>query len=295
MPQLEKVKSNQIVWIEPNHRNDPPLHIANRGERFSTVTGVTWLNEYFFIASHRNGLAIAVFDIRSAEKPLIVKKIQHLSDDVASYQLDDTTWEVIVSGCWEVSYTKYILSLSQTPEIKLIEIRDSIDKTFCHGVDYDVDGNHLLSYHVGLNPRIEYRRKSWKLPKPWGARDTCFNPMTNELFSLAVSKVPQLKTYNDTNCSIFKFNNQSDTWDLFLSINNMHADACCIYGDRIWLNNQYSDQVAGYCLHKVRDTVIIKSKLLSFPHGLSVSKNGVMAITNYGNSSIIIVDISRIH
>jgi hypothetical protein len=294
MDQINRIKSKQIVWIEPNHRNDPPLHVANRGQRFSTVTGVTWLNQHIFLAAHRNGLAIAAYDIRSAEKPLILKKIKHLSDDIAAYQLDEKTWEIIVSGCWEVSYTKYLLSLSPTPEIKLFEVRHSMDKTFCHGVDYDDAGNHILSYHTGLNPRIEYLRKSWKLPKPWGARDTCFDPITKELFALSVSTVPKLTTYNETKCSIWKFNNASDTWELFLLIGNMHADALCIYGDRIWLNDQYSDQVAGYCLKKTKNTVYIKSKLLSFPHGISVSNKGVLAITNYGNSSIVMVDISEI-
>jgi len=80
---MTNIQLKIIQWKEPNHRNDPPLHIAKSGERFSTVTGVSWLDDFRFVAAHRNGLAIAVFDIRLSEPLLKVQSIKHFSDALA--------------------------------------------------------------------------------------------------------------------------------------------------------------------------------------------------------------------
>jgi hypothetical protein len=287
-------KIKQITWSEDNSRNDAPLHIANRGERYSTVTGVTWLNDKFFVAVHRNGLAIALFALNSPEKPLLIKKIKHLSDDIASYQINENTWELIVSGCWELSYTKYTLTLSKDHQIKLLEVRYHRDKTFCHGVDYDIHGDPFFSYSTGQNPRIEFKHSQWKLPGTWGPRDTCFSSETGNLYAIAVSEDPKRKSYNTTASSIWQFNKLQSKWLLFQEIKDTHTDACCIYKNRIWLGDQKSDRVLGFCLDKKQEAVILKSKLFNFPHGLAISKQGIMAVTNYGNTSITLIDISEI-
>lgn len=287
-------KIKQIIWNEDNPRNDDPLHIANRGARYSTVTGVTWLNDQLFVAAHRNGLGIALFDLNSPEKPLLVKKIKHLSDDIASYQINETSWELIVSGCWEFSYTKYILTLSEDPQIRLLEVRYHKDKTFCHGVDYDIHGDPILSYSTGHNPRVEFKHTQWLLPGTWGARDTCLSPETGNLYAIAVSEDPKKQSYKTTASSIWQFDQVRNEWFLFKEIKDTHTDACCIYNNRIWLGDQKSDRVLGFCLDKKQDAIILKSKLFNFPHGLAVSKQGIMAVTNYGTSSISLIDVSEI-
>jgi hypothetical protein len=74
----------------------------------------------------------------------------------------------------------------------------------------------------------------------------------------------------------------------------MHSDACQIFQNRIWLPDQNSDRVVGYCLDNTKPAVSIKADCFDFPHGLGISPNGILAVTNYGGSSIALMNISQI-
>lgn len=84
------MKITVIPWKEPNRANTPPLHIASRGERFSTLTVLWWIDKFRFVVNHRNRLRLALFDIR-VEGPIAVTPIPHLTDAIAAIQLDKNT------------------------------------------------------------------------------------------------------------------------------------------------------------------------------------------------------------
>jgi hypothetical protein len=288
------MKTRIIEWAEPNPRNDPTLHIADRGARHSTVTGVTWLNNSLFVAAHRNGMKIAMFDVRES-LPLIKSfGVPHLSDSVASKKIDENTWEIILSGCWECALTKYLLQINPKPEFKLIGIKKHIDKSFCHGVGYDSNSKPILSYHTGQDPRIESKNHTWRLPAPYGARHVCLHPDNGQLYAIAVSQNPKRLSYESTQTAIFAHDKLSNNFKLIYKLKNVHADACKIFKNRLWINDQKSDRVIGIHLEDKNSTIELKGKCFSFPHGLDVSNKGILAVTNYGSTSIALLDLAEL-
>jgi len=159
-----------IIWKEPNRKNLSPLHIANRGARNSTVTGVAWIDEYRLVANHRDGMRVALFDVRKGESPLAVADLPNLNDDVAVWSLGDGSWEVVISDCWHGLYTKLRLTLEPEPVFERLTTQWNNRKTFSHGVNYDSQGQLWLALMTGMDPRIEIDGGGgvWRLPRPWG-------------------------------------------------------------------------------------------------------------------------------
>jgi hypothetical protein len=291
---MNNIPLKVIKWVEPNHRNDPPLHIAKSGERYSTVTGITWLDNYMFVAAHRNGLAIAVFDIRLTQPLLQVKAIKHFSDTIASKKINENTWEIIVSGCYECAFSNYVLTINQSVEFKLLSVKKHQDVSFSHGANYDHEGNYILSYSTGETPRIETEKKIWKLPRPWGPRDVCLNPDTNEMFCVAVSAQPKRVSYHQSQVSVWSYIKILDEWKMILKINNAHSDSCRFYKNRLFLPDQVNHQILVFNLQEKTKPLVLKSKFFDFIHGLDISDSGILAITSYGQSSIILLNIDEL-
>jgi hypothetical protein len=288
------MKVTRIIWKESNRAKSLPLHIASSGERYSTLTGVWWIDEFRFLVNHRDGLRLALFDIRRGAQPLAVASIPHLTDDIAAKMLGVDLWEIAVSGCWDVEYSIYHLSTVDEVKIEFISTQTQKDKTFCHGVAYDEIGNLCLAYHTGINPRIEIGNKTWVIPKPWGVRDVCYDAISQHYYAVAVSANPQRSAYAKTATSIWIYHSESDEWKMIKMINDMHSDACQVYQGRLWLPDQKGDRVLGVTLSKEKEPVVIKGKCFDFPHGLSISKKGILAVTNYGSSDVVMMDISEL-
>ncbi|HMM58240.1 MAG TPA: hypothetical protein PKD77_11730 [Rudaea sp.] len=282
-----------IAWNEPNRRNTPPLHIASRGERYSTLTGVWWLDENRFVANHRSGLRMALFDLREGDAPIVIAPVPHLSDDIAARDLGDGTWEIAASGCWDCAYSIHRLSTQGTPGFRPVEVKPSANRTFSHGIAYDTSGKLWLAFHTGEDPRIETRGRVWRLPPPWGARDVCFDANSGHAYAVAVSKNPTLTAYQQVATSIWHYDPAPDSWNMIDVIDNVHSDACQIYAGRIWLPDQVGDRVLGVDLSGRSPPVVIQDKSLDFPHGLGISDNGSLAIANYGNSSIALFNLNH--
>jgi len=289
------MKVSTFTWEEPNRGKAPPLHIASRSGRFSTITGVHWIDEFRFIANHRNGLRIALFDTRTGKEPLAIVPIPHLTDLITAKQLNNTTWEVAVSGCWEAIYSSYLLVISDSKvNFEFTSTKLHNDKTFCHGISYDAKGNLCLALHTGENPRIEVANKISKLPTPWGARDICDDVSNGTYYAVAVSENPSLKTYAKTSTSIWSKTAHSDHWQCIKTIDDMHTDSCQVYQNRLWLPDQKGDRILGIPLNKHKVPLVVKGDCFNFPHGLAISKKGILAVTNYGASNIVLTDISEL-
>jgi hypothetical protein len=283
-----------IKWEEPNRDQTPPLHIADRGTRYSTLTGVTWLNEFQYLVAHRSGLRMGFFDLRNKSGPIKVFDLPHLTDDIASKPVGPNKWEVTVSGCWEAISSTFYFDLNGQPEIHHKAKREHTERTFSHGVRYDHNGELCVALHTGVDPRIELSQKIYRLPQPWGARCVCFDRQNNAYLSVAVCANPNLNKYNRTSTSIWLLEESSPSWKMIFSIDDVHSDACEVYKNRIWLADQKNDKVIGLCLEKKHKPIILATRLFDFPHGLSISCTGMMAVTNYGNSSVVLFDLNEV-
>jgi hypothetical protein len=281
----------QIVWTQPNRRNDPPLHIAEKGTRLSTLTGVAWVNEHLFVVNHMSGLRLALFNIRAGNAPLLVAPIPHRSDNIAVKPLDKMRWEIAVSGCWECLYTTFHLTLGKNPQISPKLTRHHDDRSFSHGVFYDADGSLTVAVSTGVNPRILIDETAWVLPSPWGARDICQDLTDKTYYAVTNSNTPKQSAYDRAAVSIWRKRINEDRWVMWRQIEHAHADTCKIYRGYLWFTDQLNDAVIGLHLLDQASDIYVKSKLFDFSHGLDISARGQLAVTNYGSSSICITSL----
>lgn len=303
----------QIVWEEPNRRNTPPLHIAQHGERYSTVTGVWWLDDRRFLANHRSGLRLALFDLESGDEPLAICEIPHLTDTVSAKPVRPGEWEVAVSGCWDAEFSLFRLTMDPEPRMELLDTRLNRIESFCHGIGYDPAGDLWLTFHTGAEPRIEvadsYRRvrkpwakdrlwkiptsglrlRSWQLPSPWGARHVCFDA-DGTGYAVAVSANPRKESYATADTTLWTLSPGGRAWSLVHTISGAHSDACAMRDGVLWLPDQLNDRALGFDLRAGAVSEVIAHETMSFPHGLHLSPSGRIAVTHYGNSSITVFD-----
>jgi len=298
--------STLVKWEEPNRAQSPLLHIADRGARFSTLTGVTWLNDFQYLVAHRSGMRVALYDLRNAPSMLKSFPLSHLVDDITSKKIDTNTWEVAVSGCWDAIFSKYHLVLNGHPKMVHMHTQKHVDRTFSHGVRYDTRGNLLVALHTGDDARVEIGSDIFRLPaksklkrifglrEGWGARCICYDESSEKYYAVAVSENPKRREYSKTSTSIWVLDCKSSSWAEMLHIPGSHSDACEIYKDVLWLPDQKMDRVMGVPLFGNRRPIILENSGFDFPHGLSISPTGTLAVSNYGNSSIVLLDLNKV-
>ncbi len=283
--------SRVLTWIEPNRARTPPLHIASHGERYSSLTGAWWLDERRLVVNHRSGLRLALFDLDAGDAPVAVAPIPHLTDAVTARPVDTGTWDVAVSGCWACAYSVFRLTLAPAPAFRLLRSVPRRDRSFAHGVRYDLAGNLWVAYSTGARPRLEGTGRTWSLPAPWGPRETC-QAADGTVYALATLTDPKRSTYAQTAASVWRLDGQS--WTHVLTIPEAHTDAGQVWDGRLYLNDQRADDVMVVDLAAARVADRIRDASYSFPHGLGVSPAGRLAVTNYGTSTVTISDLAAV-
>ncbi|MEN9725863.1 MAG: hypothetical protein RL434_229 [Pseudomonadota bacterium] len=289
-----------LHWEEANRSDQPPLHIGEHGARYPTLTGVWWLDEYRLLVNHRSGLRLALFDLREGPRPLVTVRIPHLTDDVSAKPLHGGRWEVAVSGCWDSACSLYEFVADKRSWLPwrnprsafwLLSTHRSPDKSFCHGVAYDHKGRLWLAYNCGRRPRVEiFHGATWQLPEPWGARDVCFDD-EDTAYAVATSSTPKRHAYAPPDLSIWRLGSKHEGWEHVVTVPSAHTDACDIFRGRIWVNDQNGDRILSIDLKGQRSPVILKDDTFSFPHGVAISPTGMLAVTNYGTSTVSLIDL----
>lgn len=287
-------KLGSVTWKEPNRTGESPLHIGSRGERASTITGVAWLDDHRFVANHRDGKRVALFDLRARQNPVAMAELPNLTDSVDIRRISADAWELATSDCWAGAYSLLQLSDAAKPQFELQQTIWKNNRTFSHGATFGPDGRLWLSMNVGRQPRIEIvGGRHWQLPAPWGCRSVCFNPATGQPYALACSNNPKREAYDEVAASVWTLDAVKDEWIPLVMINKMHTDAGAFYKGRLWINDQHGDQVLGLDVSRHEKPIVIKGDFC-FPHGVAVSGTGILAVTNYGSSSITLIDLSSV-
>lgn len=284
---------NYVVWEEPNRAGTPPLHIGKSGERYSTLTGVWWLDRTTMIVAHRSGLRIAVFDIDHFDAPVWVGEVEHLTDDIAAKPLEAGAWEVAVSGCWQRIYSRFkirhIADSAAGWTMEPIDTKVSPTKDFCHGVAYDEAGRFCWSIHTGVSPRFAIGETLHTLPAPWGVRDVCEDRARGRYLAIAVSKSPKKAAYDDVATTIWYHSDRMSGWKCLCKLPGVHSDAIDVWGQHIWIPDQLGDRLLAIDAESGEIAAIYSGDCLDFPHGLGISQDGLIAVTNYGSSSVAIL------
>jgi hypothetical protein len=81
-----------------------------------------------------------------------------------------------------------------------------------------------------------------------------------------------------------------DTWH-----GNGHLDAMIEYGDQVYSANQYTDEVDVFGITS-EERIELRSSIKGFsmPHGLDIRLDGLMAVTNYEDSSLRLVELAPV-
>lgn len=272
-----------VTWTEPNRAKTPPLHIAARGARYSSLTGVWWLDDRWFVVNHRSGLRVALFDRAHLSAPVAVAAIPHLTDAVTAARVGDGQWDVAVSGCWACQYSIFRLTLDP-PTFTLRQTKAHAVKSFAHGVCYDGDGQLWVSFNTGQTPRVECGAFSWPFEAPWGPRDVAVD-RAGVVYAVATAGNPQRTPYPETAASVWRLAGLQ--WERIAHVPMAHTDAGDIYGSRIYLNDQQGDVVV---VVDIASGAVVErlASGYSFPHGLRISPSGCLAVTNYGTSQVVL-------
>jgi len=283
----------KISWNEPNRVNLPLLHISSAGQRNSSLAGVRWIDRYRFIANHNIGLRLALFDTRLDTGPVVIADTTHRTDDLDLKKVGPDLYEIVVSGCWDAAYSLFQFIDGEEPRLEYISTKKNKDRSFSHGVSYDHQGRICTTYSTGLSPRIEIEGKSWVLPRPWGARFVTFSDSARGWYAVCTSETPKQNSYKTVDSSVWVYDPEADGWIMKVKISGVHSDSCQFYNGRLWLADQVGDRIIAVDLEN-RKKMEIKGEGLTFPHGLAISKEGMLAVTNYGDSSISLMDISQL-
>lgn len=282
-----------VVWEEPNRAQTPPLHIGKSGERFSTLTGVWWLDRQTMVVAHRSGLRFGVFDTGRFDRPVFVGEVPHPTDDIAAKPLEDDAWEVAVSGCWASIYSRFTLRRTAGAPaqwaMQPLDVCRSPTRDFCHGVAYDRAGQLCWSIHTGTTPRLAIGETVHRLPAPWGVRDLCEDRDHGRYLAIAVSKNPRQQAYDDVVTSIWQLADGAPGWHCLCALPGVHSDALEVWGERIWVPDQLNDRLLALDASTGEVLAIFEGDCFDFPHGLGISPDGVIAVTNYGSSSVVLL------
>ncbi|NBO20717.1 MAG: hypothetical protein EBU97_01940, partial [Rhodobacteraceae bacterium] len=63
-----------------------------------------------------------------------------------------------------------------------------------------------------------------------------------------------------------------------------------VWGDHIWCPDQLGNRILALDANSGDVAAIYAGDCLDFPHGLGVSPDGLLAVTNYGASSVVVLD-----
>ncbi len=286
------------VWEEPNRAGTKPLHIAGSGTRYSTITGVAWLDDRYVIAAHRSGLRVGVFDTHHISIPVWTGSLDHLVDDIAAKRTSPTTFELAVSGCWENIHSRYELHMNDGDDVSFqmthVHTEANPTRDFAHGVAYDRNGELWSALHTGQDPRVITGDKTYRIPAPWGVRDCCDDPVRQRALAIAVSANPKAEAYDGVATTIWAQRYGSGRWECIGRYDNIHADCLDVTATHIWIPDQLNDRLIGIDAATSEIQRIYRGSCFDFPHGLHVSSDNKLAVSNYGSSSIAIIDLDRL-
>lgn len=286
----QKTAQHFFVWEEPNRADTPELQIGRSGGRYSTLTGLWWLDAQRFVVNHRSGLKMAVFDLTASDPMIWTDDIPYLSDDIAAKQTGPEQWEIAISGCWDTIYTRHVLDGAGGFTMSLSEDLNHPTRDFCHGVAYDAKGQLCYAIHTGVHPRFAIGDKIHHLPYPWGVRDLCHDPARGRYIAVAVSANPRREAYGGVKTALWTYPETGGKWQCLGVYDNVHSDALDVWGDHIWLPDQVANRLLGIDVKTGDLRIICTGDAFDFPHGLGISDTGQIAVTNYGSSSVAIVD-----
>ena len=278
---------SSATWIEPNRLGNPPLHIAQKGQRFATITGVSWLDDSTYIALHRNGQRIGVFDLEGSGTPVFVFEVTHQADDIAAQPSGPEAWKVAVSGCWKLSYSTFNLRRTGGGfEMQHDVSHKDASRGFSHGVSFNHLGQVCYAIQAGADPRIVIGTEIHRLPRPWGPRKVIFDHFRRRYLAVAVSTNASRKAYVGGQTTVWSAPEGEGEWRCLISVGGVHSDSIGVSEDHIWLPDQNGDRLLLLDAKTGKLQSVLASENLDFPHGLEVSADGKVAVTNYGSSSV---------
>ena len=120
------------------------------------------------------------------------------------------------------------------------------------------------------------------------------DPDRQRYLAVAVSANPKRTAYSGVKTSIWTCPEGGSKWICLAVYDNVHSDALGVWREHIWLPDQLSDRLLALNADTGAVEHIFSGDALDFPHGVAVSPTGVVTVTNYGSSSVVLADADRL-
>ncbi len=234
---------------------------------------------------------------------LLGRKIYLISFNESSYEILDSVSTTSLPDLIDYK-NNIIVTANNSPTISLYHFSDNkisfaeniiLDPIINpHGCRITDDGRILIASKSMKSPGVfEYDLKSRKCQKiisdTYCTKDISFY---NDLCVTISTKFTALSNPSDPSKSIISlYDNKNNLLDS-MPINGQ-GESIAIINDDIFITDQENDRLIHCKIHDKKIVFIKNTSSLSFPHGIC-SFNDNIAVSNYGNNSIYIYNVSEL-
>lgn len=289
-----------IIIEEPNRAKKSHFYVGGNA-RLATLTGVCFSSANHLITAHLVGECLHSIEIDFDEKKSRVVSTIESSFEGANTIVDliefDGSNRIIASNFDACSSTLYELSDNKIKHIKDIKLPDG--KGNCHGASFfdeeviclSTNKNYLFFINICTNEilaefKLPYHIKDISTYRP-GELLLCFS---------IASPSREIKPTYGSGLYYVSVNIEKNK----LSIIDKHYfwpaafDAIC--RDKVtnvfYVTDQYGCRVISFNLQKGKIAILGEYRGFDFPHGIDINQS-ILAVTNYGNSSLDLLDIEN--
>lgn len=289
---------NYTIYIDEPNRADKARYFVGDRDRLATMTSVCFIDECRIVATHLVGETM-----HSIEYNLEQKRYRLIDAIETSYNNRATITDLIdydgenkilTSNFDDRSGSLYSLEGSKLRYIKDLPLPNTAGN--CHGARfYNSDIACLTTNHNDIY-FIDIKTCSIisKLEMPFHIKDVCFIDSTKMIacFTLKSPTAQKMPTYA-SGLLYFSFDVANSSYSVIdrWFLRPCAFDALCFdrNSGKLYITDQWGDRVIVIELRDDRIAIIGEYGGFSFPHGVDV-REGKLAVTNYGSSSIVFID-----
>lgn len=274
---------------------DHQVYVSDRA-RHSGLTSLRFVGPDRFVACDFNARCMYLVAFRGDSFEILDRVPTPLADgtEVQTDLLDfDGRDLLVVSNFWQGSQSLFHL---RDGKIRFWKEISANGYKNCHGVRFVPGTRQYMVAYCGKNNRhvvtidIDSGRQLKEFSCDQRPQDVCWLgewTLVPARTGHLDSKGPSRKRMRAT-VYLYREDKLMDTWQ-----GRGHLDAAVAWNGRAYMTNQYTDCVDVFSIRKGRIRLDESIRGFSFPHGLDIRADGLMATTNYGDNTVRLVQLGQ--
>tara|TARA_B110000908_G_scaffold111054_1_gene130263 strand:- start:1782 stop:2783 length:1002 start_codon:yes stop_codon:yes gene_type:complete len=291
---------NYSIHIDEPNRADKAKYFVGGKERLATMTSVFFIDDSRVVAAHLVGETMHLIECNPEQKShRFIDTIDTTYNehgtitDLIDY---DGNNKILTSNFDDRSGSLYSLEGSKLRYLKDIPL--PITAGNCHGARFYTSDIACLSTNQNDIYFVDIKTCSVisKLEMPYQIKDFCFIDSSTMVAAFAIKspssgKMPAYAS----GLLYFSFDLEDSSYKLIdrWFLKPCAFDALCFDKDsgKIYITDQYGDRVVVIEIKEGSIDIVGEYEGFDFPHGIDV-REGLLAVTNYGDSTIEFMDTS---